>query len=173
MARRAGVIAEIDLCKCVFSLVEPPDQKQPPRLEMARMGRVRPVAVCFEGRRCGGERLRGPGEVAGRERNLGFGDDASRASHGLFRAKGSRGSPHQRFRAVEIAELGHGDAAKRERRRVIAERDFVQRAEGITHRECLRGRRDQRVHRNPVTLVTPGMSTPLPNLTHIGADKGD
>ena len=118
----------------MLGIVEAPDQKQAPGLEVARMGGIRLVAVRFEGRGCCGERLRGPSEVARSERDLEFGDDASRAGHSLSRTEGVRRSPHQRFRAVEIAELGHGDAAKRERRRVIAKRDSVQCAEGIASR---------------------------------------
>ena len=77
--------------------------------------------------------------------------------------KARAGPPHQRFRAVEIAELGHRDAAKRERRRVVAQRHPVQRGEWIARgkRPCRCG--DQRIHdlgyaiRNPVTLVTPAI----------------
>ena len=147
----------------MLGIVEAPDQKQATGLEVARMRGVRPVVMCFEGRRCRGERLRGPGEVARSERDLGLGDDASRARHSLSRTKGARRSPHQRFRAVEIAELGHGDAAKRERWRVIAEGDSVERTEGIAHRERPSRGCDQRVHRNPVTLVTPRRPKPGPS----------
>ena len=59
------------------------------------------------------------------------------------------------FARAKIAELRHGDAAKRERGRVVAQGDPLQRAERITRRQCTRRGRDQRVHRNPVTLVTP------------------
>ena len=111
---------EIDLCKLMLGLVEAPDQDQAPRLEIARMRGVGPVAMRIEGRGCRGEHLRGPGEVARGERDLRLDDDASRARQGLSRAEGAPRSPHQRFGAVEIAELGHGDAAKRKRRRVVA-----------------------------------------------------
>src|SRR3546814_10165355 len=53
------------------------------------------------------------------------------------------------------SDLRHRDAAQRESRRVIAQGDPVQCAEGITRRERPRRGRDQRVHRNPATLVTP------------------
>jgi hypothetical protein len=64
----------------VLGIVEAPDQKQAPGLEVARMGGIRLVAVRFEGRGCCGERLRGPSEVARSERDLGLGDDAARAT---------------------------------------------------------------------------------------------
>ena len=62
----------------------------------------------------------------------------------------------------EIAELRHRDAAKRERRRVVAQGDPLQRAERITRCERPRRGRDQRVHRNPATLVTLAIRCPLP-----------
>ena len=45
--------------------------------------------------------------------------------------------------------------AKRESWRVFAQGDSLQCAKGVTDRQCARRGRDQRVHRNPVTLVTP------------------
>ena len=48
--------------------------------------------------------------------------------------------------------------SKRERRRVIAQCDAIQCAEGVTRGERTHCSRDQRVHRNRVTLVTPTIS---------------
>ena len=45
-------------------------------------------------------------------------------------------------------------------------RDAVQRAERIARRERPRRGRDQRVHRNPATLVTPTVRCPVANLSH-------
>ena len=61
----------------------------------------------------------------------------------LPRAERAGRTPHQHPRTLEIAELGHGDAAKCQRRRVIAQRHAVQRAEGIARRERSGCRRDQ------------------------------
>ena len=102
------------------------------------------------------ERLRRPVEVARDERDLGLGDDAARAGDGLPRAEGAGRAPQQRFGAGEIAELRHRDAAQRQRRRIVAQGDVVQCAERITRCERARRGRDQRVHSNPDTLVTPG-----------------
>src|SRR5579862_5060849 len=76
-----------------------------------------------------------------------------------MRTEGARSSPQQSFGFHQIAELRHGDAAKSERRRVVAQGDPLQGAEDVTGRECARGGRDHRIHRNPVTLVTPIVST--------------
>jgi hypothetical protein len=113
------------------------------------------VAVRFERGSCCIERLRRPAQVARDERDLGLGDHASRAGHGLFRAEGTCRTSQEILRSNEIAELRHRDASKRERRRIFAQRDPVQCAEGITCGERTRRGRDQRVHRNPATLVTP------------------
>src|SRR5262249_23130484 len=50
--------------------------------------------------------------------------------------------------------LRHRDASQGERRRVLAQPDALQCANGITSRQSSRGGRDQPGHRNPVTLVT-------------------
>ena len=133
---------------------------------MPRMRGVHAVAVRFERRPRRVERLRRPAQVARDERDLGLGDDAPRAGHGLFRTEGARRASQQRLRANEIAELRHRDAAQRERRRVVAQGDPLQCAERITRRERARRGRDQRVHRNPVTLVTPTVRCPALNLSH-------
>ena len=73
-----------------------------------------------------------------------------------------------------IAKLRHGDAAQRQRRRIVAQSDAVERAERITLRERTPCRRDQRVHRNPDTLVTPliAPSGPKSISRHLD-DKGE
>jgi Beta-galactosidase len=78
------------------------------------------------------ERLRRPTQVARDERDLGLGDDAPRAGHSLFRTEGARSTSHESLRSNEVAELRHRDASKRERRRVVAQGDPLQCAEGIT-----------------------------------------
>ena len=107
------------------------------------------------------ERLRGPGEVARGECDLSLGDDAPRAGHRLPRAEAARRAAQQSLCASEIAELRHRDAPQRERRRVVAQRDPFERAKGVTGCERTRGRRDQRVHANPATLVTLTLRSPL------------
>ena len=124
---------------------------------------VHAVAVRFERRPRRVERLGRPAELARDERDLGLGDDAARAGDRLPRAEGARRPPQQRLGAREIAELRHGDAAQRQRRRIVAQGDAVQRAERITRRERARRRRDQRVHANPATLVTPTVPAIRPN----------
>jgi hypothetical protein len=66
----------------------------------------------------------------------------------------------ERLRPNEIAKLRHRNATKRERGRVVAQGDPVQCPEGITRGERTCCGRDQRVHRNPATLVTPTVRSP-------------
>jgi hypothetical protein len=61
----------------------------------------------------------------------------------------------------EIAELRHRDASKRERRRVVAQGDLVQCAEGITRCKRTRRGRECSVHQNPATVVTPTVRCPV------------
>jgi hypothetical protein len=49
----------------------------------------------------------------------------------------------ERLRSYEIAKLRHRDPSKRERRRIVAQRDSVQCVEGITRRERTCCGRDQ------------------------------
>ena len=146
-------------------LVEASDQEQAADLQMPRMGGVHPVAMPIERRPRRIERLRGPAQVARDECDLGLGDDASRTGQRLFRTKGGRRTSQQSLRANQIAELRHRDASKRERWRVVAQGDPVQCAERITGRERTSCSRDQRVHRNPATLVT--LTVRCPVLTYL------
>ena len=106
------------------------------------------------------ERLHRPVEVARDERDLGLGDGASRAGDGLPRAEGAGRATQQQLGAREIAELRHRDAAKRQRRRIVAQSNMVQRAKGIARCERAGRRCNQGVHSNPDTLVTPTSSVP-------------
>jgi hypothetical protein len=100
------------------------------------------------------QRLRRPAKIARGKRDFGFCNDAPRACHGFFWTEGPLSRSQQRPRALEIAELCDCDTAKRERRRIVAQRDPLQRAKGITlDKSACRGC-NQRIHRNPATLVT-------------------
>ena len=152
--RRGRQRRRVELGERTLGLVEAPDQEEAPDLEVPRIRGVHAVAMRFERRPRRVERLRRPAQVARGECDVGLGDDAPRAGHGLFRTEGTRSTAQERLRSNEIAELRHRDASKRESRRVVAQGDPLQCAEGIARRERTRRGSDQRVHRNPVTLVT-------------------
>lgn len=139
----------IEIREHPLGVVELADQQQPSHAEVARVRGVRAVAVRVERRTGGIERACRPAQVARCERDLRFRDDAARTRHGLPGAERACGAAHECARAFEIAELRHRDPAQRERRRIVAQRDAVQRAERVTGRERARGRRDQRIHPNP------------------------
>jgi hypothetical protein len=132
----------VELGEPTLGLVEVPDQEQAPDLEIARMGGVHPIAMRFERRPRCVQGLGRPAEIARGERDLGLGHDAPCARHGFFRAEGAHRASHESSRSTEIAELRHRDAPKRQRRRVVAQGDPVQCAEGITRRERTRRGRD-------------------------------
>jgi len=72
------------------------------------------------------------GEVAHRQRHLGLGDDATRLRQLLVCAEGPRGALEQFARTRVVAQLRHGDAAQGQRRRVVAQRDALERAERVS-----------------------------------------
>ena len=98
-----------------------------------------------DGRR---QRARRAAEVAHRQRHLGLGDDAARARQLLVGAEAAGGAPQQLAGARVLAELGHGDAAQRQRRRVVAQGDPLEGAERVAGGEGARGGGDQGVHRD-------------------------
>src|SRR5262249_62354866 len=95
-----------------LGLVDASDQEETPDLEIPRIGGIHPVAMLFERCPCRLERLRRPAQIAGDERDVGLGDDASGAGHGLFRTEGARSTSQEALRSDEIAELRHRDASK-------------------------------------------------------------
>ena len=159
-SRRVREWRRIEIRQRPLGLVDASDEDEPPDFEVSRVRRVDAVPVRFE--RCPRriERLHRPAQIACGERHLGFGDDAPGAGHGLFRAERARRAAQEQLGSHEIAELRHRGAAQRQRRRVVAQRDPLQRAEGIAGGERARRGGDQRVHRNPVTLVTPTLPVP-------------
>ena len=104
------------------------------------------VAMPFERVTRGIEHLHRPIEVARNERDLGLGDGAPCAGDGFPWAECTGRAPQQCLGAAEIAKLRHRDAAKRQRWRIVAQGDEVQRVERISHRERVRRGSDQRVH---------------------------
>jgi hypothetical protein len=63
-------------------------------------------------------------------------------------AEAAGGAPQELAGARVLAELGHGDAAQGERRRVVAQADALESADRIADGEGARGGGDQGVHRN-------------------------
>ena len=128
------------------------DQEQSPDLEDPGMGGIDAVAVCFERHSRRVERLGGPAKIARDQRDLGLGNGTARAGHRLSRTEGARRLPQKSLGPLEIAELGHRDATKRQGRRVVAHADPLQGAQDVTRREGARRGCDQRVHGIPTHL---------------------
>ncbi|MNG05348.1 hypothetical protein D3C84_885340 [compost metagenome] len=141
----------------LVDLIEMADQQQPSDLQIPRMRRIHPIPVRFE--RCP-RRVEGffrPAQITSRQGNFRFGHHTARPGHGLFRTKCPPRPFDQRLRALQITELRHGDAAQCQRRRVVAQRNPVQRPEGVPRRQRSGGGGDQRIHLRRATMVTPNV----------------
>ncbi len=114
----------------------------------------------FERRAGGVERLHRPGEITRDDGDFRFGNHAPRPGHGLLRAEATRCRFQKGLGAAELSELSHRDTAKRQGRRVVPQGDPLQRTEQVAGRQSLACRGNQRIHRNPVTLVTPPTCAP-------------
>ena len=127
-------------------LVEAAEQQQPARRDQPRLQRVGAIGVRLERRRRRRQRARRAAEVAHGQRHLGLGDDAAGARQLLVGAEAAGGAPQEFAGARVLAELGHGDAAQGQRRRVVAQRNPLERAERVAGGERARGGGDQGVH---------------------------
>ncbi len=163
-ARRRHQRRRIECGEPALGRVELSDQQQPAQLQAVHVGEIRALAVCGQSRARAVQRRGRPVQIARRERDFRFGHDAARAGARRAQAKRTRGPAHQRAGACQIAELGHRDAAQGQRRRVVAQGDAPQRAERVTGGQRLRRGRDQRIHSNPATFVTPVLRIAAPNL---------
>jgi len=97
----------------------------------ARLDRVDAVGARLERRGGDGQRAWRAAQVAHGKCDFGLRDDAARPCNVLVRAEAARRTPQQLACARVLAELRHGDAAQRERRRVVAQRDALEGAECI------------------------------------------
>jgi hypothetical protein len=74
---------------------------------------VEPVAMRFECRASRIERLNRPAQIAGGERDLSFGHQASRASDSLSWTESASGASQESLGPDQIAQLRHRNAAQR------------------------------------------------------------
>ena len=120
---------------------------------------VRAVAQPIQRLRGRVERAHRPAQVTGGESDLRLGHLAARLGEALAWAEGARGAPKELARAIVVAELGHGDAAQGEGRRVVAQRDALESAEGIAGRQRARGGGDDGVHLRRIHVAPVRRST--------------
>src|SRR4029453_10626475 len=98
---------------------------------------------------------RGAAEIAHGESDFGFGYDATGARQFLVGAEAAGGAPEELAGARVLAELRHGDAAERERRRIVAQADALEGFERVAGGESTRGGGDQGVHRDRLLRAWP------------------
>ena len=157
--QRRGKAVHVDASERGFGVVETPEQEQPAHGDQARLERVRAIGARFECGRGLGQRSRRAAEIAHGQCHLGFRNDAAGARELLARAEAASGAPQQIARERVIAELRHGDAAQRERRSVVAQRDELERTERVAAGQGARGRGDDGIHaaRLPSKLAAGSM----------------
>jgi hypothetical protein len=164
--QRGRKVRGVELRELVPGVSQATDEQETPHLDVPRVRGVDAVAMRFECRASRLERLHRPVQIARRERNLGFGNQAPCASYGFSRPEGASGTSQKSPGPGQVAQLRHGDSAKRQRGRVVAQGNPVQGAQGIAGGQRTRRSCDQRIHAdpahrgfwNPATLVTPGIS---------------
>ena len=157
-SRRRRQRCRVKFGQLPFGLRQAADQQEMPDLEMPRMRGIDRFAVRFERRPGRKQGLRRPVQLARHQRDLGLGDDASGACHGLARREPPHRAFEQRLGARQITELSHGNAAQRQGGRVVAQCDPLQGAERIADRQRPRRRRDQRIHRTRIARLTRALS---------------
>ena len=143
--RRAGGV-DVDRGERLLGGLELADEEVAAGADEAGVESVRAIAQRIERPRGRVERAHRPAQVARGEGDLRLGDLAARLGEALAGAEAAGGAPEELARPVVVAELGHGDAAQGEGRRVVAQRDALEGAEGITGRQRARGRGDEGVH---------------------------
>jgi len=100
--------------------------------EQPGMEGIGAVAECVKPL-CGGiERLRRPFQITRGEGDLGFSDLTAGLGERFARAKAVCGASQEFTCPRVVAELDHRNAAQRKRRRVVAQRDALERTERIT-----------------------------------------
>jgi hypothetical protein len=122
------------------------EQQQPARLNQTRKQRVGHVPAAREQAGGGVEAAGGTAQVTQHQRDLGAGHDATGARHrfGLSERLGS--SAQQVQRLGQFSQLGHRDAAQRQRGRVGAQRHVLQRQQRISDGQRSRRGADRRIH---------------------------
>ena len=142
--RRAGV--DVDRGERLLGGLELADEELAAGADEAGLEGVCAIAQRIERLHGCIERAHRPAQVARGKSDLRLGDLAARLGETLARAEAAGGAPEELARPFVVAELGHGDAAQGEGRRIVAQRDALEGAEGITGRQHARGRGNEGVH---------------------------
>jgi hypothetical protein len=130
----------------VLRSLELADEELAARADQPGVKGIGVVAECVERLHGGIEPGHPPGQIASGEGNLGLGYLATSLGEAFATAKGAGGALQELARSLVVAELGHGNAAQGERRRVVAQRNAFERTERITGRQQSCGGSDEGVH---------------------------
>jgi len=119
-----------------------------------RLQRVGMIGARLERSRRRRQRARRAAQVAHGQLHLRLGNDAARARQLLVGAEAAGGAPQQLAGARVLAELGHGDAAQGEGRRVVAQGDPLEGTERVACGQRARDGADQGVHDDRLLCCT-------------------
>ncbi len=144
--RRRAPGVDIDRGERLLGGLELADEELAAGPEDAGVESVRAIAQRIERPRSRVEQALRPAQIARGEGDLRLRNLAARLGEALAGAEAAGGAPEELARPVVVAELRHGDAAQGEGRRVVAQRDVLEGAEGITDGQRTRGRRSEGVH---------------------------
>jgi hypothetical protein len=127
--RRAGGV-DVERRESPLGGLELADEELAAGADETSVERIRAIAQRIERPRGRVQRTHRRAQVARGEGDLRLGDLAARLGEAVAGAEGAGGAPEELARPVVVAELGHGDAAQGEGRRVVAQRDTLEGAEG-------------------------------------------
>ncbi len=152
--------ASVKLLQLRLGCAQSSKQQQPTGGDEPRLQRVGVIGVLFQRSLGRHQRARRSAEIAHRQRYFRFGDDTTGARPFLVRAEASRSLAQQLARTPMLAQLGHGNAAQRQRRRVVAQSDPLERAEGVASSKSTRGGGDQGIHADSIHCGAVGAGPP-------------
>jgi hypothetical protein len=118
------------------------DKQMQARAEITGVSGICPISMGFKDSPCRAERSHGVVQIAGNQRDFRFGNATSGAGCRFMGTERAGSTSQQVFRASEIAKLRHSDATQGQRRRVIAQRNMLQRRQHISARQRAGGGRD-------------------------------
>jgi hypothetical protein len=137
--RRQAGRAGVDRGERLLGAREVADEELAAGTDQARVAGVRVIAQRIERPRGRGERAHRRAQVVRDEGDLRLGDLAARPGEALASAKTAGSAPEELARPLVVTELGHGDAAQGESRRIVSQRDALESAQRITGRQRARG----------------------------------
>jgi len=141
--RRQGESGDVKSGQSFLGSLKLADEKLVSRPDQPGVERIAAVTERLERFRGRVERVRWSCQITRGERYLSLGNLAAGLGEAFASAEAVRGAEQELARPLVVAELGHRNAAERQRWRVVAQCDALKRTERITGGEQARGRGDE------------------------------